>query len=795
MESVPKMTRLAGSDRHSADTHDAAGSVTELIEQVLGVLRRQYKIVVVAPVCTIAISIAYLTVTPPQYTATATLMIDSSKSKGLAGQLSTPTDYASDIPLVESQAEILKSKKIALAVINELHLAEASEGSREDRGPLRTVLASLGWRASEARPEAEAVEAALARFLAARTVARIGKTYVLEISYTSPGPEQAAAVANAMAEAYIDDQLEAKYQAIRRASVWMQDRIKELKAQALAANQAVLDYKEKKNIIDVGGQSGGAAEQGSPRLVNEQQLVELSTQLVNARVSTSEAKARLDRIESILKQDVGDATVAETFRSEVINSLRKTYLDLAGREASWSVRYGEDHAATVELRNKMQEIRRSIRDELVRIAAGSRSDYEIARTREENLQKALTELVSEGQSTNRDRLGLMDLESSAKSYRAIYDTFLQRYMEAIQQQSFPLTEARVIGAASPPLRKSKPVTSLVLAIGTTVGLVIGFGVATLREAFDSSFRSARQVEECLGGTCLCVLPSLRLDREKRGMKRRARWPFGTSSDDRPAGRPAARQPVAIGEGATPAINTASITDPAMQEAVRRPQSPFAEGIRAVKLAADLQSAIGRNRVIGVTSTIAGEGKSTVAFNLASQMADVGKRVILVDADLRNPKIAHCVASMPTTGLRDVVSGGVDLERAIVTDPGTGLDMLPALPERDFIHTDEVIASAGLRSLVDSLRARYDYVIVDLPPIAPVVDARVAAPLIDSFLFVIECGRTRIKTVQSHLAGAPQVNDSLLGFVLNKASPGRLDHFDQHGLYGRAVYYPGARDRG
>lgn len=769
--------------------------MAEMIEQLVGFLRRQYMVFVTVPLCTLAIGVAYLLITPPQYTATATLMIDSSKSKGPPGQLSAPTDYASDIALVESQVEVLKSKKIALAVINELRLAEAPEFSGGGRGPLSAVLSLFGSRSADARSAPEATDAAVDVFLANRTVMRVGKTYVLDIGFTSLSPERAAAVANALAEAYIVDQLEAKYLATRRASGWLQDRINELKAQALAANQAVLDYKEQKNIIDVGAQAG-ASEQGGPgRLVNEQQLVELNTQLVNARVATGEAKARLERIEDILKQDVGEATVAETFRSDVINSLRKTYLELAAREASWSARYGQDHAATIELRNKMNEIRRAVRDELARIAAGFRSDYEIARTREESLRKALAGLVSEGQTTNRDRLGLMDLESNAKVYRTIYDTFLQRYMEAIQQQSFPFTEARVIGAATRPARKSKPVTSLVLAIAATMGLVVGSGIAMLREAFDTAFRTTRQVEESLEATCLCVLPVQAADGDKRGNRLWSWRPFRARAATGRGARGIARASAGATDSEAGRATAISIVAPMMQQAVREPLSLFAEGIRAIKVAAELHGTTRPNRVIGITSTVADEGKSTVAFNLASLMADVGKRVILIDADLRDPTVVRCLAPTPTRGLRDVVEGKADLQDAIVTDPGTGLELLPALPERAYIHTEEVISSAAFKTLVDTLKDRYDYIIVDLPPIGPVVDVRAAAPMIDSFVFVVEWGSTRVKTVQQRLASAPLVYDRLLGIVLNKVDLRLLGRFDQHGSYGHAAYYVGYGDRG
>ncbi|MGD5575223.1 hypothetical protein QUU09_22505, partial [Xanthomonas citri pv. citri] len=214
--------------------------------------------------------------------------------------------------------------------------------------------------------------------------------------------------ANAIAEAYIDDQLGAKYQTVTRAGAWLQDRINELKSKAAAADRAVLDFKEKNNIVDLGG-AGASSTAGAStfsRLIGEQQLYELNSQLATARGTTSEAKARLDRIEQVQKMDVSEGAVADTLKNDVITRLRNQYIDLSAREANISGRYGADHTAAANLRDQMEEIRRNIRAELGRISGSYRSDYEIARTRQESMERSLAALVSEGQLTNRDRLGL-----------------------------------------------------------------------------------------------------------------------------------------------------------------------------------------------------------------------------------------------------------------------------------------------------------------------------------------------------------------------------------------------------
>ena len=270
---------------------------------------------------------------------------------------------------------------------------------------------------------------------------------MIEVSYQSLSPDRAAAIANAVAEGYIEDSLESKYQASRRAATWLQDRMKELRTQASTAERAVADYKAKNNIVDAGG-----------RLLTEQQLAEINSSLTIARAQRAEAQAKLERITNILKADDNDrkvilsdlATVTDTMQNPVIVKLRQTYLDYAAKESDWSSKYGPAHLAVVNLRNQMREIRHSITEELRRTAEGYRSDLEIAKAREDANQKSLNDTIALSNDTSQAQIVLKDLDSNAQSARALADNFLQLYMVSVQQQSFPITEARVITQASRP---------------------------------------------------------------------------------------------------------------------------------------------------------------------------------------------------------------------------------------------------------------------------------------------------------------------------------------------------------
>ncbi|MDX3969777.1 MAG: polysaccharide biosynthesis tyrosine autokinase [Bradyrhizobium sp.] len=784
--------------RIEPDRLEETVTISELVEQFTGFIRRQFPIFIFFLACALAVGAVYLFTTPPIFTSHAMLLIDSSKVRIL--QQDAPLgDLPIDAGQVETQVEILKSEGIGLSVIKELKLTEDSEfvgGGGGVMGMVRGLFQSPGVQSDTAL-----TRAALGSFLARRTVTRVGRTYVLDIGFTSLDGNRAATIANAMADAYIVDQLESKYQATRRASRWLQDRIKELRQQASDADRAVQDYKEKNNIVSVGGNSG-------TRLLGEQQLEELNSQLSTARASAEEAKARLERITQVLKKDVAnatvDATVTDSLKSDVINRLRSNYLDLAAKESIWSTRYGPNHLAAVNLRTQMAELRRSIVDELGRIAEGYKSDYEIAKSRVDGLEQNLKNLITNSQTTNRDRLGLRDLESTAKVYHTLYDNFLQRYMEAIQQQSFPITEARVISAAAAPQGKSGPLTFTVLGIASFIGLALSFAAAVLREAVDQVFRTARDVESSLHVNCLAVLPSLRqagvippramLDaKQKAGAP--AKKAYGASDDLQAAEVVSLAPRSSIEAGAASSErkldNKQKLSDGGrefMRQVVDDPLSGFAEGFRSIKIAADIGGSGGTHRVIGITSTIPGEGKSTIASNLAQLIAHSGRRVMLIDSDLRNPTLSRSLMPNVKSGLIEVLNGEVDLKDVICSDDQTGLDFVPTRLKPRFAHTNEILASDEFKVLVDGLRATYDYVIVDLPPLAPVVDVRATTKIFDSYLYVIEWGKTRKGFVERQLSSAPEVYDLLLGVVLNKADVRVMGRYeDGYGRYSGQYY--------
>ena len=727
-------------------------SPAELLEHLLGIVRRQYAVILFVGVLTMALALIYVVTATPRFMAVATMFIDRGKVQPFSQQ-QILIDSPIDSTAIESQIEIIKSDAIALSVINNLHLTDDPEfGGSIDKsaGTIFGLFSGL-FHSNDKSSSSDLSRNALESFKQRVSATRVGYSFVISISFISNKPERAAQIANAIVEAYINDQLEARYEIARRANDWLQGRLGELQRQTATSDRAVADFKAKNNLVDVGkGQSA-----------DEQMVSQLNTQLLEARAQTSTAQARLDRIEQIIRaaSDINDhtaGTVADTLSSGIINQLRTRYLELVNREADLSARVGSNHLAVINMQRQIREIRNSILDELKRISETYKSDFEIAKQRQADVEKRLAGAVSDSQSASQAQGALNELESKARSYHSLYDNLLQRYTELTQQESLPMTEARFVTRASPPQGKAYPKTRLILAGALFAGLALGFGVGFLREMLDSVFRTTKQVVAVLHTNCLAVFPLAE------------RTPASSSSeapDQKLQLEPAGLRTI---------IRRSNI----MWTVNDTPLSRFAEAVRAVKLAVDL-SVKEKSKVIGITSAIPNEGKSTISANLALLMAQVGARVLLVDGDLRNPSLSRALAPGAKCGIFDVISGKSSLEEVVWTDSSTNLTFLPAATPFRLAHSNEIFSNDLTKVFFKGLRQSYDYIIVDLSPLVPVIDVRATTNLVDAYVLVVEWGRTKIKLVEHALSEAENVYENLLGVVLNKANMDTVHRYDGH----------------
>ena len=379
---------------------------------------------------------------------------------------------------------------------------------------------------------------------------------------------------------------------------------------------------------------------------------------------------------------------------------------------------------------------------------------------------------------------LRELEAAAESTARTYDNFLRvlRYTEAMQQQSLPVFEARLLTEASRPLRASSPKVRIVLGISTVGGVLLGIAIGMLRDLSDRGIRTSGQVWRELQIACIAVVPGVKSDGAELG----ALFADGALQANIGGVLPLAEAPLALEMIADrPYRRERALSNPRLTVRPRSrnivrtespiwtitdaPQSRFTESFLEIKLAIDAMNRSGkRNQVIGITSTQPDEGKSTVAAALALLMAHTGARVILVDCNLRNRSLSAALAPAAAFGILDVMTGAASVSETTWTDSISQLAFLPVGNNSRPIYASDVLTSETLDKLFQTLREAYEYVIVDLSAVAPFADVRAAACALDSFIFVIEASRTNIDVIKRGLDVIRETHENMVGIVLNKA---------------------------
>jgi polysaccharide biosynthesis transport protein len=723
--------------RYPSGMDNDANSGSLSLLQIRDFFSRQWRLIAVVTGLAVMLGVAFLAVSSKRYTAQADMIIDTKRLTWTQSELASENRSIEDAS-VESEIETTRSEKVATMVARQLKLNEDPEFIGSGSG-LRHHLVSLFVSRPEAQPtEDEAMRRTVGTLRDNLRVTRLGRSYIEQIAYTSLDKDKAARIANSFADAYIEDQLQAKFEATRRASVWLEQRIGELRKQASDAYKEVQDFKGKNGIII--GVDG--------KLASEVELDQLGVALAKARADTSQARAKLDRIERVLEQrtdnetfNIPDPIVTDALSNPVITKLRQQFLDDKNKESEWSARYGSDHQAARNLRAEMAALQRAIWDEISRIAESYKSELQIAKSQEESIDKRMVEVFQKSGNMRQSQVRLRELETAANTYRGIYETFLSRFTQSVQQQSFPSTEARLVTVASPPAAPSSPKAGLTIALALLCGLGLGIISAFAREQMNRQIHTRAELESLLGKGCLAVLPAFA---QKRSVMRRN----GATKDS---------------GGVFRLISEAA------------PFSAIAEALRYIKVAIDLHPAGGK--VIGIVSALPGEGKTTVAAGFGAFIARNGGRTLLIDADLRNPSLTRTLGYKEAPGLIDMVADKLSFDDLIINDTKHRFDFLPASARVKPSNSSDILNSPAIKQMLKTAKNEYDYVLVDLPPILPVVDVKAVAHLFDAFVLVVQWGSTSTDEIVKAVSSSPVLSERLLGAVLNKANEEVMRRFE------------------
>jgi succinoglycan biosynthesis transport protein ExoP len=737
------------------------------LERLFQIAVRRARIAAICAAVGLALGVVYLLFAAPSYTAASRILLDENLTKFAQEEAATPaSNMKSDANLL-TEVEILKSTRLALVVVDRLKLDEDDAFMNPPQSP-------LGWFKSRIKavtnlfefwgPEVSEVaikngrrQRAAALLQQGLAAERVGRSFVINVSFSSHVPQLAGNITRAYADAYLSDQLDANFDATQQATVWLQGRLGELRESSQAAALEVERFRAANGLTAARGE-----------LISEQQLADLNSQLILAQADTASASARYTQYKSIIESGAENAVKNATISSKevgnsVIDALKTRYLGITKREREISDRFGEDHAQAVGLRREQEDVARQIFQELTQLTESYRNEFEVARSREASLRENIKNVAGQTSESSQALVELRNLEQKAAALKTLYETYLARYEEASQQRSFPIAKARVISEAAVPVSPSSPKKSMVLALSMVLGLMAGAGIGALQEFRERFFRLGDEVRSELGLNFLGYLPIIGGSALERA--RRERRESGGANG--------------IPRDAEPAFKSI------MRVAIDSPGSSFAEALRNARIAGDVVLQGKSSKVIGVVSALPHEGKSTVAANFAGLLAANGSKTLLIDADLRSPGLSRMLSSPPDQGLVEAIMGEVPWPSAVKVDRKTRLAILPALVRGRISHTSELLSSQGMRKIVESAREKFDYIIVDLPPLAPVVDAKAFAHMADGFIFVTEWGATPRALVRSLLQSEPQIAAKTLGLLLNKTDMRQLGRY---GSFGSSEHY-------
>lgn len=721
------------------------------IRELFRILRRHLRIVIATPLVLLVASLVFIMAVQPLYTATATLLIDPRRAS-IVDPNNHPvlSNVSTDDATTESQVMLMQSIAVLQRVVDNLRLTEDPEFM-----PQPSILGPITRLFSVRPPDGGASQVIIAKaqsieLLQKRLkVVRQRSTFLADINVSAWDPTKAATVANAIAEAYFIEQVRSKYDATKIANDWLNHQIEALRTRVFASEKAVADFRAANNLIAAQGVT-----------VNDQQISDLNNKLIDARAKTAETRAKYDQAQDIAKSGADASSVAEALSSDIITRLRAQYGELTRNAADLASRYGPRHPLVATTQAQVQDTARRIEEEVRRILQGRQHEFEVASARDQSLHKSLEDLQGVSTESGQAQVRLRELQRQADSNRTLYESFLARHQETSAQQSLEMPESRVVARAEIPIRPSFPKPLLILAFSIVVGIGLGAVLAMLADYLDPRIKTLQQAEAITGIPSIAAIPVVG-SRELAHLAKRGRRELQQYDPKVARLLPPALQP------------------PLMRYAIERPTSIFAEAIRAVRLAIQHRARGKRGQITMVTSAVDSEGKTTLAANLAFSFATVGVRTILVEGDLRHPELTRSLCPRAPSGLVEVATGQTPLHQAILLDQSTNLSILPAPTSNNPALVAEFVFFDAMNVILDQLRQHYDMIIVDAPPLIPLVDGRMLGEYADQIILAARWDRTPQELLARAVEHLDYVRDRLIGTVLSQVDlrqAGLYDHY-------------------
>ena len=725
---------------HGAEDRDNSDAID--LRQLQDFFWRRWKLILAAAAAVMALAFLVLLTIAPRYTATAQVLLEPRKEKVFGADNILP-ELNLDSGNIDSQLAVIQSINMLRRVVEKEKLTADPEFGQAPPAGLLSLL--LGLFASEdaqqtalAKPDGAIppdVLRSIGRLRGALEVTRVNRTYILAIAVTSQDPAKATRLANAVADAYVVDQLDARYDAAKRASTWLAERMEGLQEQLRQSEQAVAAFRKEHNLQ--------ATSSGENKItISDQQLSDLNGKLIAARADTAEKRAKYEQAVHVTTHGGNLQAIPDVVRSNVISSLRTQQAEVARKEADLSAHYGDQHPLVINTRAERRDIERSISAEVQRILVNLKNDYDVAKSREDSLQASLYEATGQTGQDNGVAVRLRELERLNTANKTLFDNFLSRTNITREQASFEEREARVISPATKPGAPSFPKKGLVEALAGVVGLLLGVGGSVALDMLNSGFMTPRELEDKVGYPVLAAIPLL-AEKDRK-------------VDD-------------------------EIVDPG-RYLIAKPLSRYAEVVRSIRVGIRMADVDNPAKVILITSAIPDEGKSTLAQSLAFSAVRAGERVLLIDCDLRHPSLSKYFGLEAKPGLVDFLTNSVPFEDVIARQ--NGLTILPAGMKSQ--NPPDLLGSARFKHLVEKLREVFDYIIIDSSPVEPVIDAKVLSAIVDKVVFAVRWQTTKRELVASNLEFFAR-QQKLAGVALNMIDEAKTPRYGAYAHYSGYYY--------
>lgn len=568
-------------------------------------------------------------------------------------------------------------------------------------------------------------------FFGKLTVTPIKGTQLAKISYESSNPQFAAAVANELGNVYMENNLEARVQMAQRASLWLAEKSESLKTKLVESEQQLQAYRESEDLVE------GVSRTGRTLLTTDLEL--MTGRLAEAkqrRVQAENIAAQISKLPDRKPETL--ATLPAVLQNSLVQHLKEQEAAAEQELAELLKRYGEKHPKIIAAQSDLDATRQSVAEQVLKVVEGINKEAEIARATEKDLERQVVDSKRKVQAIKRKEYRLDQLERELATNRQLYDSFLARLKEASDGGEMLVSNARLVDRALPPKRPIKPQRAMLSIAAVLISFLISIFIAFVREATNSTIRSKEDVLLRLHLQLLGVLPLLSRSKEAAVLS---------------------------------------------TEFANNIASPFAESIRTIRTSVALSALDNPHKILMVTSSVPGEGKTTVAENLAAAFGKMEK-TLLIDSDMRRPSVAKNFGiNTASPGLSDLVAETATLGECIHHNEAAGFAIIAAgvLPP----NPQELLSSKRFASVLTELGKRYDRIIIDTAPCEVVSDALVLSTLVNAVIYVVKAEDTNIKVVKSGISRLRQVNAPITGVVLNQVD------VNKHGAHGH--HYGGYYD--